>query len=133
MERQRGKLVHDVNAASIPELVASNDIVLLEWIASGCAACNAVDAEVQQAAQSHPDVLFGRVQVDGPERELAAELGIDALPALSIFREQVLLYSRAGALPRRTLEDLVHQTRRLDMGEVHAVLAEAERERMLRS
>jgi hypothetical protein len=36
-----------------------------------------------------------------------------------IFREQVLVYSRPGALPAGALEDLIGKVGALDMEEVH--------------
>lgn len=37
-----------------------------------------------------------------------------------IFREQILLYSQAGALPPAQLEDIIDKTKALDMDQVRA-------------
>ncbi len=39
---------------------------------------------------------------------------------LMIFREQVIVFEQAGALPRGALEDVLAQVRKLDMAEVMA-------------
>ncbi|MFM8484364.1 MAG: thioredoxin family protein, partial [Actinomycetota bacterium] len=49
--------------------------------------------------------------------------GIQSIPTLMIFREGVLLYNQAGALPEHALEDLVGKARALDMEAVRAEIA----------
>lgn len=46
-----------------------------------------------------------------------------SIPTLMVFREGVLLFSQAGALPPAALEDLISQVRALDMAEVHREVA----------
>jgi hypothetical protein len=43
-----------------------------------------------------------------------------------IFRQQVLLYNQAGALPQHSLEELVGNVRALDMDAVKAEIAAQE-------
>jgi thioredoxin 1 len=40
-----------------------------------------------------------------------------------IFRDGIMLYNQAGALPQRALEELVGKARELDMDEVRAEIA----------
>jgi hypothetical protein len=40
-----------------------------------------------------------------------------------VFREQVVLYAEAGALPPQMLEDVVKQAKAVDMDEVHREIA----------
>ena len=42
------------------------------------------------------------------------------------FRDNVLVFSQAGALPAPALEDLIGQVRALDMDAVRASIAEAQ-------
>jgi thioredoxin 1 len=46
-----------------------------------------------------------------------------------VFREQVILFSQAGALPADALESVLSQARDLDMKQVHEDIATQERER----
>jgi thioredoxin 1 len=41
-----------------------------------------------------------------------------------VFRENVVLYSQAGALPEHVLEDLITKVREVDMIDVHRQIAE---------
>jgi hypothetical protein len=47
-----------------------------------------------------------------------------------VFREKVVLFSQAGALPAAGLESVVDQAKALDMKQVHEDIAAQERERM---
>jgi thioredoxin 1 len=46
-----------------------------------------------------------------------------SIPTLMVFRDQVLLYSQPGALPARSLDDLIGQVRAVDMDDVHRQIA----------
>ena len=41
-----------------------------------------------------------------------------------LFREQVILYSEAGALPKQAMEQLITEAKAVDMQEVHKSLNE---------
>jgi thioredoxin 1 len=58
------------------------------------------------------------------QQGLASMAGIMSIPTLMVFREGVLVFSQAGALPAAALDDLIGQVRALDMGEVHRAVAE---------
>ena len=57
------------------------------------------------------------------EPDLAAKLGIRSVPTIMAFREGVLVYSQAGAMPPGVLEDLITQVQSLDMTAVRAKIA----------
>jgi thioredoxin 1 len=46
-----------------------------------------------------------------------------------VFREKVVIYAEAGALPASGLEQLIEQVRGLDMAEVHKQIAAEEAQR----
>jgi thioredoxin 1 len=76
----------------------------------------------EAAAEQHDDILFAKVDTEA-EQQLAGTAGIMSIPTLMVFREGVLLFSQAGALPPAALEDLISQVRALDMAEVHREVA----------
>ena len=51
-------------------------------------------------------------------------MNIRSIPTLMILREQVVLYSEAGALPAAGLEEVIEKAKSLDMAEVHKQIAE---------
>lgn len=58
--------------------------------------------------------MFAKVDT-GAEQQLAGELGVRAIPTLMAFRDGVLVFSRAGALPGSAIDSLVAQVEALDI------------------
>jgi thioredoxin len=107
--------------------VTGNDIVLVDFWASWCGPCRIFAPIFEQASEQSPDIVFGKVDTEA-EQELAAAFGIQSIPTLMIFRENVLVFSQPGALPEHVLDDLIEKVRALDMEEVHRLVAEAHAE-----
>jgi thioredoxin 1 len=71
----------------------------------------------EAASEKHTDIRFGKVDTEA-ERELSAEAGISSIPTLMVFRDGVLLFNQAGALPAAALEELIQAVRDLNMDEI---------------
>jgi thioredoxin-like negative regulator of GroEL len=74
------------------------------------------------AASRHPDVLFAKVNTQD-EQQLAAHFNIRSIPTLMIFRDDIIVYAEAGALPAAALEQVVSAARALDMDAVRREVA----------
>ena len=68
-------------------------------------------------------MVFGKVDTEA-QQELAEAFGIHSIPTLMVFRDQIVLYSRPGALPAPALADLISQVGALDMDQVRRTIAE---------
>jgi thioredoxin 1 len=100
-------------------------IVLLDWWAAWCGPCRAFAPVFEQAAEKHGDIVFGKIDTDA-QRELAGGFQIRSIPTLMVFRDGILVFEQAGALPGPVLEELIGKVRALDMDEVRKHVAEAE-------
>ena len=76
----------------------------------------------EKVSEQYPDITFAKVDTEA-EREIAAAAGITSIPTLMAFRDGILLYREAGALPEQSLQKLVAQVTSLDMDEIRSEIA----------
>lgn len=117
----------ELTADNFEPVVSGNDIVIVDFWAAWCGPCKSFAPTFEAASEAHPDIVFGKLNTE-EEQELAGHFGIRSIPTLMVFREKVILFSQAGALPAAALEGLIEQVRQVDMATVHAEIA-AQREK----
>jgi thioredoxin 1 len=111
-----------VTKDNIEKLVDSDDIVVLDFWASWCGPCRRFAPVFEASSDEHPEVVHGKIDTE-QERELAGSLGIQGIPTIMVFRERVLVYREAGALPGPAFNDLIAQVKSLDMDDVRKQMA----------
>ncbi|ACO73584.1 thioredoxin [Laribacter hongkongensis] len=109
--------VQILTQANFNETVQSDKPVIIDFWAPWCAPCRMFAPIFEAAADKHPDILFAKVNTE-EEQALASAFGIRSIPTLMVFREQIMLFQQAGALPANGLEQLIGQVRSVDMDEV---------------
>jgi thioredoxin 1 len=109
------------------DTVTKNDLVIVDFWASWCGPCRSFEPVFEEASEKYPDVVFGKVDSD-QQQELAGAFNVRSIPFLMVFREQIILFAEAGALPPQALEAVIQQARALDMAEVRKNLTEEPRQ-----
>ncbi|MDO4900103.1 thioredoxin [Actinomyces sp.] len=113
----------DITGAEFNQTVRGDGITLVDFWASWCGPCRRFAPIFEKAAENNPDITFAKVDTEA-EQELAGALGISSIPTLMVFRDDVLVYREAGALPAPALDSLINQVRELDMDEIKRKIAE---------
>jgi thioredoxin len=112
----------ELTQENFEETINKNPMVIIDFWAPWCGPCKGFAPVYEKAAESHTDVVFAKVNTD-EQQELAGSFGIRSIPTLIVFREKVILFQQAGALPGQALEQVIAQAKALDMSKVHAEVA----------
>lgn len=101
------------------KVISKDGIVLVDFWAAWCGPCRMFGPIFEKASDNYPEIVFAKVDTE-EEQQLSGSLGISSIPTLMAFRDGILLFNQAGALPASSLEQLITALREVDMDEVRA-------------
>lgn len=117
----------ELTVENFDQTILGNDTIIVDFWAEWCGPCKMFGPVFEAASEKHPEIVFGKVDTEA-QQQLAAAAGIQSIPTLMVFRERVLVFSQAGALPAPALDELITAIKGLDMSEVHAAVAQQQTE-----
>jgi thioredoxin 1 len=112
----------ELTQENFEQTITSNDMVVIDFWADWCGPCKSFAPTYEEISNQYPDIVFAKVNTE-IEQALAGHFQIRSIPTLMIFREQIILFSQAGALPKSALEEVIGKAQSLDMNQVREEIA----------
>jgi thioredoxin 1 len=109
--------VIELTGENFAESINDHPFAVVDFWAPWCAPCRAFAPVFAAAAAKYPDIRFAKVNTEA-EQQLAANFNIRSIPTLMIFRDNVIVFAEAGALPASALDQVLGAARALDMDAV---------------
>lgn len=98
--------VMHLNKESFEKLTTqSSKAVLIDFWATWCGPCQKLTPELEKLSAECPDLIIGKISVeDAGNVELAASLGVNAIPALFFYRNGKLEKQLVGFMTKDQLK-----------------------------
>lgn len=112
----------DLTAETFESTLKDSNIMLVDWWAEWCGPCKMFGPTFEKASDAHPDIVFAKVDTEA-NQQLAGSAGIQSIPTLMVFKENILIFSQAGALQPAQLEELIQATKNVNMDDVRKEIA----------
>jgi thioredoxin 1 len=115
----------ELTTSTFDEVVSKDGIVLVDFWAEWCGPCKNFAPIFEASSETKSEIVHAKVDTEA-QQELGMKFGVTAIPTLMAFRDGIMVFNQAGALPAPALSQLVEAVEGLDMDDVRAKIAEHE-------
>jgi thioredoxin 1 len=109
--------VIELDGTNFEKTIQDNAFVVVDFWAPWCGPCRSFAPVYEKVSNDVADVVFAKLNTED-HQDIAAHFNIRSIPTLMIFRDQIIIFSQAGALPESSFRDLLSKAGELDMLEV---------------
>lgn len=114
--------VIELNKDNFDNTIKNNSIVIVDFWAPWCGPCKSFAPTYEEVSENFTDVIFSKVNTED-EQELGGHFQIRSIPTLMIFKDQIAIFSQAGALAKSDLETIIVKAKEIDMDKVRSEIA----------
>ena len=115
----------ELTTETFDETVGKDGIVLVDFWAEWCGPCKRFGPIFEESSEKFGEITHAKVDTEA-HGELGAKFGVTAIPTLMAFRDGVMVFNQAGALPAPALQQVIDAVEGLDMDDVRKQIAEHE-------
>ncbi|QGU32954.1 thioredoxin [Thermochromatium tepidum] len=115
--------VVELNTANFESTIQNNAFVVIDFWAPWCGPCRSFAPVYEKVSEDFPNIVFAKINTE-EEQGIAAHFQIRSIPTLMIFRDQIIIFAQAGALPEGSFRALLTKASELDMDEVRRKIEE---------
>lgn len=112
----------ELTTENFQDTINNNPMVIIDFWAAWCGPCRSFAPTFESESEKHADIVFAKLNTE-EQQEIAGAFNIRSIPTLMVFRDQIIIYSEAGALPAAAFGQLIEQAKSLDMDQVRADIA----------
>ena len=109
--------VLELTEQNLAASIDGHPFAVVDFWAPSSAPSRAFASTFAAAAARNPDILFAKVNAE-EQRAIVAQFNIRSIPTLIVFRNNIIVHAKAGALDARGLDQVLGAMRALDMEEV---------------
>lgn len=110
-------MVLHLDRSNIDSYVAQPGVALLDWRTPDSPMSRLFDVGYQNASARHPDVRFADVDVK-QDPQLTLSWAVAGAPELMAYRDGMLVFDYAGALPEQIVDALIDAIWSLDIDRI---------------
>jgi len=114
--------VIELDKSNFDDTIKNNDIVMVDFWAPWCGPCKQFAPTYEEVSNEIDGVVLTKVNTED-QQELGAQFQIRSIPTLMIFRDQIAIFTQAGALSKTDLLNVLTKAKELDMDKVREEIA----------